>query len=128
LSHKKALFCFLKEKGSRSSSESTLLVEGFKKEEIVEVKEKLVHLERRFDVREGIRRENDTVSRRFLTQKVDSGKYKGVIIDEEKFERMKDFYYQKRGWDIKTGVLTRKTLERVGLGRIAEEFDGLGIC
>jgi aldehyde:ferredoxin oxidoreductase len=98
-----------------------------KEEELVRVEEKLVHLERCFDVREGIRRENDTLPRRFFTQKVDSGKYKGAVINEEKFERMKDFYYQKRGWEIKTGIPTRKTLERMGLDGIADEFDGLGI-
>jgi aldehyde:ferredoxin oxidoreductase len=96
--------------------------------ELVRVEEKLVHLERAFDVREGIRRQNDTLPRRFFTQEVDSGKYKGAVIEEEKFERMKDLYYQKRGWDVETGIPRREILERVGLAGIADDLDNLGIC
>jgi aldehyde:ferredoxin oxidoreductase len=98
-----------------------------KEEDLVGIEEKLVHLERAFDVREGLRRENDTLPRKFFTQKIDAGKFKGAVIEEEKFEKMKGIYYQKRGWDIKTGIPGRKILEKVGLGRVADDLDDLGI-
>jgi len=98
-----------------------------KHEDLVTVEEKLVHLERAFDVREGVRRENDVVPRKWLTEKVDNGPYKGAIIDEKEHEKMKDTYYQKRGWDLETGIPKRKTLERFGLGGVADDLENLGV-
>jgi aldehyde:ferredoxin oxidoreductase len=98
-----------------------------KMEDLIRVEESLVHLERAFDVREGVRRENDAVPRRYFTQPVESGKYKGAVIEEDKFEKMKDVYYQNRGWDVRTGVPKRNTLERVGLGGVADDLEYLGI-
>jgi aldehyde:ferredoxin oxidoreductase len=84
-------------------------------DDLVCVEERLVHLERAFDVREGVRRENDMIPQKWLTQKLDSGPHKGAIIEPERFEKMKDTYYRKRGWDIETGVPKGETLEKFGL-------------
>jgi aldehyde:ferredoxin oxidoreductase len=100
---------------------------AFTEEFLVGVEEKLVHLERAFDVREGIRRANDEIPKKWLTEKVDTGLYKGEVIDKEKHEKMKDTYYQKRGWDVKTGIPKRETLERVGLGGVADDLENLEI-
>jgi len=40
---------------------------------------------------------------------------KGKTIDRNEFEKMKDEYYQLRGWDVPTGLQTRKKLEELGL-------------
>jgi aldehyde:ferredoxin oxidoreductase len=45
---------------------------------------------------------------------------KGKAVDREKFEQMKDEYYELRGWDVPTGLLTRKTLIRLELEDIIE--------
>jgi aldehyde:ferredoxin oxidoreductase len=37
------------------------------------------------------------------------------LLDEEKFEKMLDEYYELRGWDVKTGLPTRAKLEELGL-------------
>ena len=100
--------------------------ETLKMEDLIRVEEKLVHLERAFDARAGVRREDDTLPAKFFTHKIDSGRFKGSVIDKEKFERMKDIYYQKRGWDPNTGIPTRKTLETMGLGDIADQLRDLG--
>ena len=47
---------------------------------------------------------------------------KGAVVDREKFERMKDEYYELRGWDVKTGLQTRRQLEELGLSEIADDL------
>ena len=89
--------------------------------DLIRVEERLVHLERAFDVREGLRREDDTIPKKWLTEKVDAGRHKGAVIDKVKHEKMKDTYYRKRGWHIKTGVPKVKTLEKVGLVGVAAD-------
>jgi aldehyde:ferredoxin oxidoreductase len=39
----------------------------------------------------------------------------GAVVDREKFEKMKDEYYQLRGWDPQTGLLKEDTLQKLGL-------------
>jgi aldehyde:ferredoxin oxidoreductase len=45
---------------------------------------------------------------------------KGKAVDREKFEKMKDEYYELRGWDVKTGLLKKDTLKKLDLGDIIE--------
>ncbi|MFQ5483870.1 MAG: aldehyde ferredoxin oxidoreductase N-terminal domain-containing protein [Desulfobacterales bacterium] len=45
---------------------------------------------------------------------------KGMVLDRQKFEKMKDEYYALRGWDISTGLQTKTKLEALGLGDIAK--------
>jgi aldehyde:ferredoxin oxidoreductase len=45
---------------------------------------------------------------------------KGKAVDKEKFEKMKDEYYELRGWDIKTGLLKKDTLKKLDLTDIIE--------
>jgi len=44
---------------------------------------------------------------------------KGLVIDHEKFEKMKDEYYDIRGWDVQTGLQKKKRLEELGLEDVA---------
>ena len=43
------------------------------------------------------------------------------VLDREKFEQMKDEYYEIRGWDKETGIPTREKLVELGLEDVAEE-------
>ena len=36
---------------------------------------------------------------------------------------MKDEYYEIRGWDIKSGIPTRDSLEEVGLKDVADDLE-----
>ena len=36
---------------------------------------------------------------------------------------MKDEYYELRGWDVKTGLQTRRQLEKLGLSEIADDLE-----
>ncbi len=45
----------------------------------------------------------------------------GAVIDREKFEKMKDEYYQLRGWDVKSGLQTKAKLIGLGLEDIIKD-------
>ncbi|MCG2678294.1 aldehyde ferredoxin oxidoreductase C-terminal domain-containing protein [bacterium] len=38
---------------------------------------------------------------------------------------MLDEYYRLRGWDLETGMITRKTLKKLDLPEVEEELDKL---
>jgi aldehyde:ferredoxin oxidoreductase len=47
---------------------------------------------------------------------------KGMTLDRNAFERMKDEYYLLRGWDVKSGIQTRKGLEQLGKSFLCREM------
>jgi aldehyde:ferredoxin oxidoreductase len=47
-------------------------------------------------------------------------------VSWEDWNDITDLYYEKRGWDKKTGWPTRVTLERFGLGDIADALEKIG--
>ena len=51
---------------------------------------------------------------------------KGKTMDRNDFERMKDEYYNLRGWDIATGLQNKEQLEKLGLRFVCNEMDELG--
>ena len=52
---------------------------------------------------------------------------KGAVVDRNEFERMKDEYYQVRGWDAATGLQTREALEKAGLPDVARDLGERGL-
>jgi len=44
----------------------------------------------------------------------------GAVVNREEFEKMKDEYYQLRGWDPRTGLQKKDTLLKLDLGDIIE--------
>jgi aldehyde:ferredoxin oxidoreductase len=84
-------------------------------EELLRIGERIRNLERMFDVRQGLNRDMDTLPNKFFEKPLTKGKYKGAVLDREKFELMKDEYYHQRGWDSKTGIPTREKLWELGL-------------
>jgi aldehyde:ferredoxin oxidoreductase len=85
---------------------------GISEEEVLKVGERIVNVERVFNVREGIRREDDTLPRRFLEEPLPFGPGKGHV---HKLEPMLDDYYKLREWDIPTGIPTDAKLEALDL-------------
>ena len=49
---------------------------------------------------------------------------KGKAVDREKFEQLKDEYYELRGWDVPTGLLKKDTLKKLELEDIIETLAG----
>ena len=84
------------------------------------VSERVRNLERMFDVREGLRRKDDSLPKKFFEEPLQKGQYAGEVLDRDKFEAMKDEYYEIRGWDRETGIPTPEKLADLGLADAAE--------
>ncbi|RMF92855.1 MAG: hypothetical protein D6734_11330, partial [Candidatus Schekmanbacteria bacterium] len=85
--------------------------------------ERIFNLERLYIVREGIRRGDDRLIGKWVEGPVPSGQFKGDTIDKDKWEWMLDDYYDRRGWDKKTGIPTKEKLISLGLSEEAGWLD-----
>ena len=83
-------------------------------------------LQRAFSVREGMTRQDDSLPKTFMDTPIESGEHKGSVLKTAEFEKMKDSYYELRGWDVAAGTPTRATLEAYGLGYTADDLEKLG--
>jgi aldehyde:ferredoxin oxidoreductase len=92
-------------------------------EGVMAVGERIVNLERAFNLREGLTRSDDTLPTRFLKERMARGPAQGQTVD---LDLMIDEYYAARGWDRATGFPKRHKLEELGLQRVADELQRLG--
>jgi len=86
--------------------------------------ERIYNLIRAFCVREGIRREADTLPKRLMEDPLPEGPAKGMVIDKDTLEMMKDAYYEFRGWDNKTGKPAPEKLRELELDDLIEDLWG----
>lgn len=84
--------------------------------------ERIWNVIRAFAVREGLRRADDSLPKRFLTEPIPDGPSKGMVMSAETLEGMKDEYYELRGWDKETGVPTCERLLELDLPDISEDM------
>jgi len=89
------------------------------------VGERVYNLEKAFNVREGVgTRENDVLPERILKEPVPRPPSKGQVFE---LDKLLDDYYRVRGWDVKTGLPTKRKLEELGLKEAAEALEKLGV-
>lgn len=84
-------------------------------EEALVIGERATNLARIFNVREGFRRADDSLPKRFF-EPLESGILKGVSISYDDFEAMIDDLFMLKGWDPKTGIPLPEKLLALGLG------------
>ncbi|MHA2089303.1 MAG: aldehyde ferredoxin oxidoreductase family protein [Candidatus Kariarchaeaceae archaeon] len=86
------------------------------KSQLLEIGERITTIERMFNIREGFSRKDDNLPERFYKEPTPLGFpiVKGKTIDQQKFERMIDEYYDLHGWD-NDGVPTIDTLQKLDL-------------
>ena len=84
--------------------------------------ERIWNVIRAFGVREGLRRNDDTLPKRFLSEPIPDGPSKGMVVTGEMLEKMKDEYYSLRGWDTDTGIPLPEKLYALDLPDIAEDM------
>jgi len=89
-------------------------------EEFLEVGERINNLTRAFNVREGLRRKDDTLPERSLKEPHDVGPCKGLVV---KLDEMLDEYYSLCGW-TEDGVPRAETLLRLALDFAKKELYG----
>jgi aldehyde:ferredoxin oxidoreductase len=93
---------------------------GISEKDVLPIGERIVNVERAFNVREGIRRADDTLPRRFLEEPLPSGTAEGHV---NLLEPMLDDYYQARGWDVQTGIPEDATFSRLGLDAMIPDVE-----
>ena len=52
---------------------------------------------------------------------------RGMVVDRNTFEKMKDEFYSMRGWDVKTGLQTKSQLAALDLTDVAEVIASEGL-
>jgi aldehyde:ferredoxin oxidoreductase len=90
--------------------------------ELIDVTDRIWNLERSFNCREGHRREHDVQAIRFMTEPIPDGPSKGMYSPSNELEILKDKYYDLTGWDKKTGIPTKVTLQRLNLTQQAKDL------
>lgn len=94
----------------------------FSMDEFLQCGERIVNLERAYIVREGYRREDDTLPRRMMEE---------PIVDHQvphigkNLDLMLNDYYDIRGWDSNTSIPKKETLCRLGLDFVAKDLKDL---
>jgi len=83
-------------------------------EELERVGERIVNLERLFNVREGVRRRDDVLPWKVMHEPIPDGPSAGMYCPPDELSAMLDEYYRLRGWDAH-GVPTRSRLASLDL-------------
>lgn len=76
------------------------------------VGERIVNLERMFNMREGLGRKDDVFPKRITDEPMPSGPSAGQVFEAD---LLLPDYYRVRGWDIETGIPTKAKLKELGL-------------
>jgi len=85
--------------------------------------ERILCLERAFNVREGFSRKDDTLPSRFLTEPLENaGPATGQIV--RKLDTLLDEYYDAAGC-TRNGIPTAQMLNELGLGAIVKDIESL---
>jgi aldehyde:ferredoxin oxidoreductase len=84
--------------------------------------ERIYNLARAFCVREGITRADDILPGRLMEDPLADGLAKGNIVERDVLEKLKDVYYEYRGWDKKTGIPTPEKLHELGLDKLTADL------
>jgi aldehyde:ferredoxin oxidoreductase len=86
-----------------------------------QVGERIVNLERAFNVREGFRREHDTLPQRMLNEPLHTRGAPGEGQMIRSLNKFLDRYYEIRGWTPE-GVPSPQKLNGLGLGYVAKDM------
>jgi aldehyde:ferredoxin oxidoreductase len=90
------------------------------------VGERVVNMDRAFNVREGFDRRHDTLPRRVQEESVThTGTEEGDGQVVRELDKFLDEYYAMRGWS-QNGIPTPEKLQELGLGNVAKDMIGLG--
>jgi aldehyde:ferredoxin oxidoreductase len=93
--------------------------------EAAQVGERVINIERVFNLREGLTRALDQPPERWCREEKSFGLYKGDHTHIEKYNEMLDEYYTRRGWNLE-GLPTRAKLAELALTEAISELETLG--
>ena len=91
-------------------------------DELQTIGQKRVNLMRAFNLREGLTHVDDTLPKKLYRKALEGGRSDGILLDQNEIDTAIGMYYEQAGWDSKTGVPQRATLEGIGLGWVADDL------
>ena len=77
--------------------------------------DRLQTMARVYCAREGLRRDQDILPGRLMLDPLPDGAAQGMLLDHASLEKMKDAYYEMRGWDVASGIPTPAKLHELDL-------------
>jgi aldehyde:ferredoxin oxidoreductase len=80
-------------------------------DEVMKIGERVNNLVRRFNIREGLTKELDTLPKRFFSETLKEGPCRDRVVE---LDRLKEEYYLVRGWDA-DGVPKEEKLKELGI-------------
>jgi aldehyde:ferredoxin oxidoreductase len=83
-------------------------------DELERVGERVINLERMFNVREGVRRADDRLPWKVMHEPIPAGPSAGMYCPPDELSEMLDAYYALRGWDA-DGIPTAARRSKLGL-------------
>lgn len=88
---------------------------------------KILNVEKAFNLlHTNFDRKDDYPPPRDLMEPIPSGKCAGFHVTKEDWDKLLDEYYEINHWDKKTSYPTRKCLEDLSLGKVAEDLEKVG--
>ncbi len=88
-------------------------------EEALTAAERVVNIQKAFNSRLGLRREDDLVCNRWMNEPLQEGLAKGLKLADF-LDPMKDGYYGHHKWDKRTSLQTAKKLAELGMQDVAD--------
>jgi len=88
--------------------------------QLMQIGEQVCNIEKAFNtLHKGFKRKDDFPPKRLMKEAINSGPFKGELLEKERWSKMLDEYYNLHKWDKKTGWQTKECLEELGLVEIA---------
>jgi aldehyde:ferredoxin oxidoreductase len=95
-----------------------------KPDTLIKTADRILNLEKAFNVlHAGLGRKDDYPQERFLVEPIKTGPLKGFALSKEKYGEMLDEYYGIRGWDVISGLQTKKCLQTLDLMDVADDLE-----
>jgi aldehyde:ferredoxin oxidoreductase len=123
--YRSATFPWLYEKGVTLATAFYNACSGrnISEQDMLKVGERTWNIEKAYNTRCGATRADDMIPKRFFEEPLKGGGPSGgTVVDRGKFEAILDEYYDDRGYEKKTGLPKRETLERLDLKDIADDL------
>jgi aldehyde:ferredoxin oxidoreductase len=123
--YRSATFEYLRRKGIEIATELYNSITGFdlSDDEMMLAGERVFNVEKAFNTREGATRRDDTIPARFFEEPLlGGGPSGGAVVDQDRFERILDEYYDSRGWHVDDGLPRIEKLEHLSLHDVANDL------
>jgi aldehyde:ferredoxin oxidoreductase len=93
-------------------------------ETFLKIGERIVNVEKAFNtVHARFTREDDYPPEIYMNEAIQTGKFRGELVDRERYDEMLDEFYDAHGWDRKTSLQTEQALTSLGLHEVAEKLN-----